>query len=65
MIKDLKTGFFDFALRIVRLCRELDEKPGVLRTLGNQPVAIFTATVKIVQARSQITAIFTIQSSTF
>ena len=34
--RDIKERTFQFALEIVRLCRALDEKPGVARTLGNQ-----------------------------
>ena len=33
---DIEDRTFRFALRIVRLCRCLDERPGVKRTLGNQ-----------------------------
>jgi four helix bundle protein len=36
MKSDLPDRTKDFALRIVRLCQVLDEKPGVNRTLGNQ-----------------------------
>lgn len=34
--RDIKERTFKFALEIVRLCRYLDEKPGVERTLGRQ-----------------------------
>ena len=33
---DIERRTFEFALRIVRLCLTLDERPGVRRTLGNQ-----------------------------
>ena len=33
---DLPERTFEFAQRVVVLCRFLDEKPGVSRTLGNQ-----------------------------
>ncbi len=33
---DLPERTFEFARRVVVLCRFLDEKPGVSRTLGNQ-----------------------------
>jgi len=36
MKKDLADRTFKFAVRIVRLCICLDEKPGVSRTLSNQ-----------------------------
>ena len=34
--RDLGERSFNFALRIVKVCQVLDEKPGVGRTLGNQ-----------------------------
>lgn len=34
--RDLGERSFNFALRIVKLCQVLDEKPGVERTLGKQ-----------------------------
>lgn len=34
--RDLGDRSFDFALRIVRVCQVLDEKPGIGRTLGRQ-----------------------------
>jgi four helix bundle protein len=34
--RDINGRAFDFALRIVRLCETLTEKPGVARTLGQQ-----------------------------
>lgn len=34
--RDIKERTFKFALEIVRLCRHLDERPGVERTLGKQ-----------------------------
>jgi four helix bundle protein len=33
---DIEVRTYQFALRIVRLCRTLGDKPGVGRTLGNQ-----------------------------
>ena len=33
---DIRMRTFDFAVRIVKLCRYLDEKPGASRTLSNQ-----------------------------
>lgn len=35
-MKDLKARSFEFSVRIVRLCQQLDETPGVSRTLANQ-----------------------------
>jgi four helix bundle protein len=34
--RDLAARLFDFALRIIRVCQRLDEKPGVPRTLSHQ-----------------------------
>lgn len=34
--KDIRERTFNFAVRIVKLCQILDEKPGVGRTLGQQ-----------------------------
>jgi four helix bundle protein len=34
--RDIEPRTFEFALRVVRLCEKLDEKPGVGRTLGKQ-----------------------------
>jgi four helix bundle protein len=34
--RDIKDRTFEFAERIVRLCRDLDQSPGVSRTLANQ-----------------------------
>ena len=34
--RDLGERSFNFALRIVRVCQALDEKPGISRTLGKQ-----------------------------
>jgi four helix bundle protein len=34
--RDLPDRTFEFARRIVKLCRELDQKPGVSRTMANQ-----------------------------
>lgn len=36
MKSDIPERTFEFAKRVVILCRFLDEKPGVSRTLGNQ-----------------------------
>ncbi|MDR4509922.1 MAG: four helix bundle protein [Candidatus Brocadiaceae bacterium] len=36
MANDIKDRTFDFALRVVKLCQTLDEKPGVSRTLARQ-----------------------------
>lgn len=33
---DIKQRTFEFSIRIVKLCRYLDERPGVGRTLGKQ-----------------------------
>lgn len=33
---DIEQRTFDFALRIIRICRALDNHPGVSRTLGGQ-----------------------------
>ena|SRR5256885_2234718 len=35
-MKDVRERTFDFAVRMVKLCQHLDEKPGVGRTLGKQ-----------------------------
>ncbi len=35
-MRDIRERTFDFAVRIVKLCQHLDEKPGVGRTLGKQ-----------------------------
>jgi four helix bundle protein len=35
-MKDLKDRSFDFSVRIVRLCQQLDEMRGTSRTLANQ-----------------------------
>ena len=34
--RDIRERTFQFALEVVRLCRMLDERPGVGRTLGRQ-----------------------------
>jgi four helix bundle protein len=34
--QDIQKRTFDFAIRIVKLCQHLDERPGVGRTLGRQ-----------------------------
>ena len=34
--QDIKERSFEFAVRIVRLCQELEKTPGVPRTLANQ-----------------------------
>ena len=34
--QDIRQRTFDFAVRIVKLCRVLDEQPGVSRTLAKQ-----------------------------
>lgn len=34
--RDIRERTFEFAVRIVKLCQRLDEKPDVSRTLGNQ-----------------------------
>ena len=36
MKRDICERTFEFSVRIVRLCQELDKKPGVARTLGRQ-----------------------------
>lgn len=33
---EIQERTFEFAIRIVKLCQHLDEKPGVKRTLSNQ-----------------------------
>jgi four helix bundle protein len=35
-VRDIRERTFDFALRIVKLCQQLDSQPGVARTLGRQ-----------------------------
>lgn len=35
-MKDIRERTFEFALRIVKLCQELDSQPGVARTLSRQ-----------------------------
>ena len=34
--RDICQRTFDLALRVVKLCQYLDDKPGILRTLGKQ-----------------------------
>jgi four helix bundle protein len=34
--EDIRERTFNFAVRVIRLCQYLDEKPGVSRTLGKQ-----------------------------
>ena len=34
--KDIRERTFSFALRVIKLCRHLDEKPGTSRVLGKQ-----------------------------
>jgi four helix bundle protein len=41
--RDLEGRLFAFALRIVRLCQVLDERPGVARTLAGQLLRSGTA----------------------
>jgi four helix bundle protein len=36
MQKEIQSRTFEFAVRIIKLCRHLDEKPGVGRTIGRQ-----------------------------
>jgi len=36
MEKDITSRSFDFAVRIVKLCKHMEETPGVSRTLANQ-----------------------------
>ncbi|MEZ7843149.1 MAG: four helix bundle protein [Opitutales bacterium] len=36
MSPDIQTRSFDFAVRVVRMCAELDKSAGVSRTLSNQ-----------------------------
>ncbi|HEX8845810.1 MAG TPA: four helix bundle protein [Pyrinomonadaceae bacterium] len=36
MQKEIQSRTFEFAVRIVNLCRRLDEQPGVGRTIGRQ-----------------------------
>ena len=36
MKSDLPKRSFEFSVRVIKLCRSLDEKPGVSRTLANQ-----------------------------
>jgi four helix bundle protein len=35
-MKDLRERTFDFSLRIIRLCQQLEQQPGVARTLSWQ-----------------------------
>lgn len=35
-MRDIRERSFDFALRVVKVCQELDSQPGVGRTLGRQ-----------------------------
>ncbi len=35
-MRDIRERTFDFALRIIKLCRQLEEQQGVARTLGWQ-----------------------------
>jgi four helix bundle protein len=41
--RDLSTRLFEFALRVVRLCQRLDEKPGVPRTISYQLIKAGTS----------------------
>jgi four helix bundle protein len=41
--QDIRIRTFEFAVQIVRLCKELDESPGVRRTLGRQLIRSGTA----------------------
>jgi four helix bundle protein len=34
--QEISERAFEFAVRVIKLCQELDEKPGVSRTLANQ-----------------------------
>jgi four helix bundle protein len=36
IVRDIRERTFDFALRIVKLCQQLDSQPGIARTLGRQ-----------------------------
>ncbi len=36
MNQEITARTFDFAVRIIKLCQVLEEKPGVSRTLANQ-----------------------------
>ncbi|MBI2912084.1 MAG: four helix bundle protein, partial [Chloroflexi bacterium] len=52
--RDIKERTFAFALDVVRVCRTLDEKPGVARTVGRQLLRSGTsigANVEEAQAR--------------
>jgi four helix bundle protein len=40
---DIEGRTYQFALRIVRLCRSLDQQPGVSRTLGRQLIRAGTS----------------------
>ena len=60
--RDMPERSFQLALRIVRLCQELDKQPGISRTLSNQLlrsgtsvganelIAILTTIIKKTQA---------------
>lgn len=39
-MKDIRERTFDFSLRIIRLCQQLEEQPGVARTLSWAVIAI-------------------------
>src|SRR5437773_12336963 len=41
--RDICDRTFKFAVRVVRLCQRLDERPGVARTLGRQLLRAGTA----------------------
>jgi four helix bundle protein len=47
--RDIKDRTFEFATRIVRLCRALDESPGVSKTLANQLLRSGTSVGAIVE----------------
>ena len=64
-VRDIKERTFEFARRFVALCLELDKRPGVGRTLGNQVLRSGTsigANVEEAQA-SQSRADFTAKTS--
>jgi four helix bundle protein len=46
---EIQERTFEFAIRIVKLCQYLDEKPGVKRTLSNQLLRSGTSVVANIQ----------------
>ena len=46
-VKDIRERTFEFAVRIVKLCQNLDRKAGVPRTLSNQLLKAGTSVARM------------------